>query len=143
MGVHRSHVGGAGVNVGRDADCAPTGFEQYQGTAHVNDRVENSESSAGVGLGNRLDRVEVAIQNLTRCMANLVESKQAAQGRDPSRGQVNDCQSSRYGGLTLSLGVPSCVGLGETSHGGTRSLYILVDSAAGFGRGAGGIPQHC
>ena len=112
MGVHRSQVGGAGVNVGRDADCAPTGFEQNQGTAHVNDRVENSESSVGVGLGNRLDRMEVAIQNLTRCMANLVESKQTAwalgpvaQGRDPSRGQVNDCQSSNSGGLTHSIGI--------------------------------------
>ena len=26
--------------VGRDADSVPTGFEQNQGTAHVNDRVE-------------------------------------------------------------------------------------------------------
>ena len=55
----------------------------------------------GVGLGNRLDRMEVAIQNLTHCMANLVDSKQAAgvsgpiaKGRDPSRGKVIDCHSS-------------------------------------------------
>ena len=93
--------GGAGGNVGRDADSVPiglgrdadstpTGLEQNQGTAFVNDRVEKFESSVGVGLGNRLDRMEVAIQNLTQCMANLVESKQAAGA--PSRGQVNDCQ---------------------------------------------------
>ena len=35
----------APTGVGRDADSVPTGFEQNQGTAHVNDRVENSESS--------------------------------------------------------------------------------------------------
>ena len=96
--------------MGRDADGAPNGLEHNRGNAHVNDRVENFESSVGVGQWNRCDRMEVAIQNLTQCMANLVESKQAAQGRDPSRGQVNDCQSSRYGGLTLSLGVPSWLG---------------------------------
>ena len=49
--------------MGRDADSAPTGFEENQGTAR---------------LGNRLNRMEVAIQNLTDCMAYLVESKQAA-----------------------------------------------------------------
>ena len=78
------------TGLGRDADSAPTGLEQNQGTALVNDRVEKFESSVGVGLGNRLDRVEVAIQNLTQCMAILVESKQAAGA--PSRGQVNGCQ---------------------------------------------------
>ena len=89
--------------MGRDADSAPTGFEENQGTAR---------------LGNRLDRIEVAIQNLTQCMANLVESKQAAeapgpmaQGCDPSRGQVNDCQSRILGGFPHSLGVQTCVGL--------------------------------
>ena len=94
-------LGRAGGNVGRYADSAPAGLEQNQGTAHVNDRVEDFEISVGVGLGNRLDRMEVAIQNLTDCMAYLLESKQAAlapgpvaHGRDPSRGQVNDCQSS-------------------------------------------------
>ena len=35
----------APTGVGRDADSVPTGFEQNQGTAHVNNRVENSESS--------------------------------------------------------------------------------------------------
>ena len=84
--------GGAGGNVGRDADSVPTGLgrdadsaptclEQNQGTAFVKDRVEKFESSVGVGLGNRLDRMEIAIQNLTKCMAILVESKQAAEGR--------------------------------------------------------------
>ena len=67
--------------VGRDADSGPTGLEQNQGTALVNDRVEKFESSVDVGLGNRLDRMEVAIQNLTQCLADLVESKQAAEGR--------------------------------------------------------------
>ena len=111
--------GGAGGNVGRDADCvptglgrdadsvptcvgslrdadsAPTGFEQNQGSALVNGRVEKFESSVGAGLGNKLDRMEVAIQNLTQCMAILVESKQAVGA--PSRGQVNDCQTSISG----------------------------------------------
>ena len=73
--------GGAGGNVGRDADSVPTCLEENQGTAFVNDRVEKFESSVGVGLGNRLDRMEIAIQNLTKCMAILVESKQAAEGR--------------------------------------------------------------
>ena len=85
--------------------------------------------------------MKVAIQNLTQCMAILVESKQAAgaqrpvaQERDPSRGQVNDCRSSTSGGFTHSLGVQTCVGLGVASHGvgwggvgGTRSLRILAD----------------
>ena len=82
-----------------DADSAPTGFEENQGTAR---------------LGKRLDRMEVAKQNLTQCVANLVELKQAAeapgpmaQGCDPSRGQVNDCQSSNSGGLTHSIGIPA------------------------------------
>ena len=47
-------------------------------TAHVSDRVESFESSVGVGLGNRFYRMEVAIQNLTQYMANLVESKSQA-----------------------------------------------------------------
>ena len=34
-----------------------TGLEQNQGTAHVNDRVEDFESSLGSGLGNMLDWV--------------------------------------------------------------------------------------
>ena len=120
-------LGGAGGNVGRDADSdptgvgrdadgAPTGFERNQGTAHVSDRLKSFESSVDAALGNRLDRMEEAIQNLTQCMDNLVESKQAAgapgpvaQGRDPSRGHVNDCQTSISGKLTHSLGVPTCV----------------------------------
>ena len=63
--------------------------------------------------------MEVIIQNLTQCMAYLVESKQdaVAQGFDPIKGQVNDCQTSISGGLTHSLGVPTCVGLGFTIHG--------------------------
>ena len=99
----------------------------------------------GVGLGNRLDRMEVAIQNLTHCMANLVDSKQAAgvsgpiaKGRDPSRGKVIDCHSSIPGGLTHSLGVPTCVGLGVASHGRTRSLRILADQLCWLGEGARG-----
>ena len=99
----------------------------------------------GVGLGNRLDRMEVAIQNLTLCMANHLESKQAAgvsgsiaQGRDTSRGQVNDCHSSIPGGLTHSLGVPTCVGFGVASHGGTRSLRILADHLCWLGEGSRG-----
>ena len=59
--------GGAGGNVGRDADSVPTCLEENQGTAFVNDRVEKFESSVGVGLGNRLHRMKVAIQNLTQC----------------------------------------------------------------------------
>ena len=57
--------------------------------------VETFEGSVGIRLGNRLDRMEVAIQNLTQCNAILVESKQAAGA--PSRGQVNDCQTSISG----------------------------------------------
>ena len=58
-----------------------------------------------------------------------MESKQAAgapgpvaQGRDPSRGHVNDCQTSISGKLTHSLGVPTCVDLGVASHGGYQVL---------------------
>ena len=67
------------------------------------------------------------MQNLTQCMTNLVESKQAAgapvpvaQGRDPNRGQVIDCQTSISGDyiVTHSLGVPTCLGLGVASHWG-------------------------
>lgn len=81
------------TGVVRDADSAPTGFEENQGTAR---------------LGKRLDRMEVAKENLTQCVANLVESNQAAeaprpvaQGFDPSRGQVNGCQSRISGGLLI------------------------------------------
>ena len=70
--------------VGRDAiDSSTAGLEQNQETRQINDRVKSFESSVGVGLRNMLDRVEVAIQNLTQCMANRVESKQATGAPEP------------------------------------------------------------
>ena len=46
-------LGGAGGKVGRDEDDALTGFEQKQGTAHVNDgfRILRAQLGRGLGIG--------------------------------------------------------------------------------------------
>ena len=60
----------------------------------INNRVIDFESPGG--LGNRLNGMVVTIQNLTQCMANLNDSKQAVGAPGPVAQGCNSVNTSYF-----------------------------------------------